>query len=169
LVGAVPPFAVIVPKRDCPPLFTEVEAAPWVLIAAPPAPTVTAMLEDDIEKLELSTTAPPPPPCGHHTAACPAPPLLPPPTTNTRTEVTPAGTAQSQLPTSAKVKTVAPPTIVDVGSHVGVFACAGIATGIETNNPEISVAITIETIFDRAALTFMRTKSRITFTSLFSN
>jgi hypothetical protein len=55
------------------------------------------------------------------------------------------------------------------GTQAGVFACAGIEAGIETNNPEIKEVITIETIFDRAALTFMRTKSRITFTSLFSN
>jgi hypothetical protein len=40
-------------------------------------------------------------------------------------------------------------------------------TGIETNNPEIKVVITIETIFGRAALTFLRTKPKITFTSLF--
>ena len=40
-------------------------------------------------------------------------------------------------------------------------------TGIETNNPEIKVVMIIETIFGRAALTFMRTKPKITFTSLF--
>ena len=106
-----------VPKRDCPPLFTEVDAAPCVFIAAPPAPTLTAIVEDVIEKFEFSTTAPPPPPCGHQTAACPAPPLLPPPTTNTRAVVTPVGTSQTQSPLSEKVKTVAPPTIVDVGSQ----------------------------------------------------
>jgi hypothetical protein len=54
------------------------------------------------------------------------------------------------------------PTAVEVEIH----SAANAGVGIETNNPEISVAITIETIFDRAALTFMRTKSRITFTSL---
>jgi hypothetical protein len=40
-------------------------------------------------------------------------------------------------------------------------------TGIGTNNPEIKVVTTTETIFGRAALTFMRTKPKITFTSLF--
>jgi hypothetical protein len=59
---------------------------------------------------------------------------------------------------------VSPPTVVEVGTHAAAFA----GSGIETNNPEIKVAITVETIFDRAALIFMRTKSRITFTSLFS-
>jgi hypothetical protein len=53
--------------------------------------------------------------------------------------------------------------VVDVGAHAA--ACAG--TGIETNNPEIKVVITNETIFGRAALIFMRTKPKITFTSLF--
>jgi hypothetical protein len=45
-----------------------------------------------------------------------------------------------------------------------VAAFAG--AGIETNNPVIKVVTTIETIFGRAALTFMRTKPKITFTSL---
>jgi hypothetical protein len=35
-------------------------------------------------------------------------------------------------------------------------AVAFAGTGIETNNPEINVAITVDTIFDRAALIFMR-------------
>jgi hypothetical protein len=56
------------------------------------------------------------------------------------------------------------PTAVEVEIH----SAANAGVGIETNNPEINVAITVETIFDRAALIFMRTKSRITFTSLFS-
>jgi hypothetical protein len=60
---------------------------------------------------------------------------------------------------------VSPPTVVEVGTHAAAFA----GSGIETNNPEIKVAITVEVIFDRAALIFMRTKSRITFTSLFSH
>jgi hypothetical protein len=72
------------------------------------------------------------------------------------------------LPRSLKVKTVSLPALDSIGTHVFVLACAGIGAGIETNNPEIKVAITTETIFDRAALIFMRTKSRITFTSLFS-
>jgi hypothetical protein len=49
------------------------------------------------------------------------------------------------------------------------FAFAFAGTGTETNNPEIKVAITVETIFGRAALTFMRTKPKNTFTSLFDS
>ena len=64
-----------------------------------------------------------------------------------------------------KLKTVSPLTVVEVGLHAAAFA----GTGIETNNPEINVVVTIETIFDRAQITLERTKSRITFTSLFSN
>jgi hypothetical protein len=64
-----------------------------------------------------------------------------------------------------KVRTVSLPTVVEVGTQTSALA----GTGIETRNPEIKVVITAETIFDRAALAFMRTKSRITFTSLFSN
>jgi hypothetical protein len=56
---------------------------------------------------------------------------------------------------------VSPPTVVEVGTHAAAFA----GSGIETNNPEIKVAITVETIFGRASLTFMRTKPKITFTS----
>jgi NADH:ubiquinone oxidoreductase subunit K len=59
---------------------------------------------------------------------------------------------------------VSPLTVVEVGAQL--FALAG--SGIETNNPEIKVAITVEIIFDRAALIFMRTKPSFTFTSLFS-
>jgi hypothetical protein len=92
----------------------------------------------------------------------PALALPPPPTTNTRTDVTPAGTVHSQVPTSAKVRTVSLPTVVEVEIH----SAANAGTGIETNNPEIKVVITIETIFDRAALTFMRTKPKDTCTSL---
>jgi hypothetical protein len=92
----------------------------------------------------------------------PALALPPPPTTNTRTDVTPAGTVQSQLPTVEKVKTVSPPTVVDVGLHAAAFA----VKGIETNKPESKVVTTIEAIFGRAALTFMLTTPKITFTSL---
>jgi hypothetical protein len=101
---------------------------------------------------------------GQRTPESPAPPLLPPPTTNTRTDVTLFGTCQLQLPTVVKVRTVSPLTVVEVGAQL--FALAG--SGIETNNPEIKVAITVEIIFDRAALIFMRTKPSFTFTSLFS-
>jgi hypothetical protein len=66
--------------------------------------------------------------------------------------------------TTAFDGTFAAAAFAAVATFAATVAFAG--TGIETNNPEISVAITIETIFDRAALTFMRTKSRITFTSL---
>jgi hypothetical protein len=52
--------------------------------------------------------------------------------------------------------------MVSVESHAAAFA----GTGIETNNPEINVVITTETIFDRAALFFVRTTSNFTFTSL---
>jgi hypothetical protein len=91
----------------------------------------------------------------------PALALPPPPTTNTRTEVTPAGTVHSQVPTSLNVRTVSLPTAVEVEIH----SAANAGVGIETNNPEIKVVITIETIFGRAALTFLRTKPKITFTS----
>ena len=91
----------------------------------------------------------------------PALPLPPPPTTNKRTDVTPAGTVQSQLPTVEKVKTVSPPTVVDVGLHAAAFA----VTGIETNNPEISAVVRNEAIFGRKDLPLMRTKPKITFTS----
>ena len=94
----------------------------------------------------------------------PALPLPPPPTTNTRTDVTPTGTVQSQLPTVEKVNTVSPPAVVETGTHAAAFA----GIGIETNNPEINVVITTETIFVRAALTFMRTTSNFTFTSFIS-
>jgi hypothetical protein len=53
---------------------------------------------------------------------------------------------------------------VQLGAERGA-ACAG--TGIETNNPEINVVTTIEIILWRAELTFIRTKPKITFTSLF--
>jgi hypothetical protein len=45
------------------------------------------------------------------------------------------------------------------------FALAG--TGIETNKLVSKIIETIVAIFDRAALPFLRTKSKITFTSLF--
>jgi hypothetical protein len=92
----------------------------------------------------------------------PALALPPPPTTNTRTEVTPAGTVHSQVPTSLNVRTVSLPTAVEVEIH----SAANAGVGIETNNPEIKVVITNETIFGRAALTFMRTKPKDTCTSL---
>jgi hypothetical protein len=92
----------------------------------------------------------------------PALPLPPPPTTNKRTDVTPAGTVQSQLPTVEKVKTVSPPTVVDVGLHAAAFA----VKGIETNKPESKVVTTIDAIFGRAEPTFMRANPKITFTSL---
>ena len=92
----------------------------------------------------------------------PALPLPPPPTTNTRTDVTPTGTVQSQLPTVEKVNTVSPPAVVETGIHAAAFA----GTGIETNKPEIKVATTIETIFGRKEFRLMRIKPKITFTSL---
>jgi hypothetical protein len=53
LTGATPPFAVSVANLDCPPLFSEVLARPCVLIAAPPAPTVTAtVVPGDVEKFD---------------------------------------------------------------------------------------------------------------------
>jgi hypothetical protein len=39
LFGALPPFAVSEEKLEVPPLFTEVDAAPCEVIAAPPPPT----------------------------------------------------------------------------------------------------------------------------------
>jgi hypothetical protein len=97
------------------------------------------------------------------TAALVAAAVFPPPTTNTRADVAPAGTCQSQLPTVENVRTVSPfERDVEVGTQAAAFA----GTGIETNNPEIKVAITVETIFGRAALTLMRTTSNFTFTSL---
>jgi hypothetical protein len=92
----------------------------------------------------------------------PALPLPPPPTTNKRTDVTPAGTVQSQLPTVEKVKTVSPPTVVDIGLHAA--ACAG--TGIETKRLVSTTRETIVATLERAALTFMLTTPKITFTSL---
>ena len=92
----------------------------------------------------------------------PALPLPPPPTTNTRTDVTPTGTVQSQLPTVEKVNTVSPPAVVETGIHAA--ACAG--TGIETNNPEINAVERIEASFGREDFAFKRTKPKITFTSL---
>jgi hypothetical protein len=55
--------------------------------------------------------------------------------------------------------------VVVTGTHAAAFA----GTGIETNKLVSRIIETIVAIFDRAALTFMRTKSRITFTSLFRN
>jgi hypothetical protein len=89
-------------------------------------------------------------------------PLLPPPTTNTRTDATPAGTVHSQFPTVEKVRTVSPLTVVDVGTHAA--ACAG--TGIETKRLANKTRETTVAILERAALTFLRTTPKITFTSL---
>ena len=75
------------------------------------------------------------------------------------------GTVQLQFPTFAKVRIVSPfDAVVEVG--IQLFALAG--TGIDTKRLVIKIAEIIVAIFDRAAPTFMRTKSRITFTSLFS-
>jgi hypothetical protein len=93
----------------------------------------------------------------------PALALPPPPTTNTRTDVTPTGTVHSQVPTLVNVRTVSPPTIVDVGTQSAAFA----GTGIETNNPEINAVVRNEAIFGRKDLPFMRANPKITFTSLF--
>jgi len=62
-----------------------------------------------------------------------------------------------------KVRTISPfDAVVEVGTQL--FALAGAV--IETNNPEIKVVIINETIFGRAATNFVRTKPKITFTSL---
>jgi hypothetical protein len=53
--------------------------------------------------------------------------------------------------------------VVDVGTHAAAIA----GTGIETSNPEINADVRIEASFGRKDLPFMRTKSRITFTSLY--
>jgi hypothetical protein len=92
----------------------------------------------------------------------PALALPPPPTTNTRTEVTPAGTVHSQVPTSLNVRTVSLPTAVEVEIH----SAANAGIGIETNNPEIKTVINAEMIFERAAIFFVRTTSNFIFTSL---
>jgi uncharacterized protein YqkB len=53
-------------------------------------------------------------------------------------------------------------TVVEVGTHAA--ACAG--TGIETKRLVNKIKEVIVAILERAALTFMRTKPKITFTSL---
>ena len=79
--------------------------------------------------------------------------------------MTPVGTVQSHVPTVEKVKIVSPfVAVVEVGTHAAAFA----GIGIETSKPEISAVVRIEASFERRDLPFMRTKSRITFTSLFS-
>ena len=75
----------------------------------------------------------------------------------------PDGTVQSQLPTVAKVKIVTP---LFVSLLVGLQAAAFAVTGIETNNPEIRAVVRIEANFGRRDIPFMRTKPKITFTSL---
>jgi hypothetical protein len=74
-----------------------------------------------------------------------------------------AGTVHSHVPTVEKVRTVSPLTVVEVGTHAA--ACAG--TGIETKRLVSNIAEIIVAILERAALAFMRTKPKITFTSLF--
>jgi uncharacterized protein YqkB len=73
-----------------------------------------------------------------------------------------AGTVHSHVPTVEKVRTVSPLTVVEVGTHAA--ACAG--TGIETKRLVNKIKEVIVAILERAALTFMRTKPKITFTSL---
>jgi hypothetical protein len=60
-----------------------------------------------------------------------------------------------------KVKTVSPPTVVVTGTHAAAFA----GTGIETKRLVSRIAEIIVAIFGRAATIFVRTKSKITFTS----
>jgi hypothetical protein len=76
--------------------------------------------------------------------------------------VTLAGTVHSHVPTVEKVKTVSPPIVVDVLTHSA--ACAGI--GIETKRLVNKTKDVTVAILERAALTFMRIKPTITFTSL---
>jgi hypothetical protein len=76
--------------------------------------------------------------------------------------VTPAGTVHSHVPTVEKVKTVSPLTVVEDLTHSA--ACAG--TGIETKRLVSRMAETIVATLARAALTFLRTTPKITFTSL---
>jgi hypothetical protein len=66
--------------------------------------------------------------------------------------------------TTAFDGTFAAAAFAAVATFAATVAFAG--TGIETNNPEIKVVITNETIFGRAASTFMRNKPKNTFTSL---
>jgi hypothetical protein len=80
--------------------------------------------------------------------------------------VTPAGTDQLQLPTVVKVRIMSPlDAVVEVGTQL--FALAG--TGIETKRLASKSAEMIVAIFGHKNLSFMHTKLRITFTSLFSN
>jgi hypothetical protein len=79
--------------------------------------------------------------------------------------VTLLGTVQLQFPTVAKVRIVSPlDAVVEAGTQL--FALAG--TGIETKRLVSRIAEITVAIFGRTELPFMRTKSRITFTSLFS-
>jgi hypothetical protein len=111
----------------------------------------------------LSTTAPPPPPAPNQLFEIPPPPEPPPPTTNTRTDETPVGTCQLQLPSVAKVTIVSPfDAVVEVKTQL--FAIAGM--GIETKRLVSNIVETIVAILERSALAFMRTKPKITFTSL---
>jgi hypothetical protein len=91
------------------------------------------------------------------------PPAPPPPTTNTSAVVIPEGTDQLQLPTVVNVRTVSPfERDVEVGTQL--FALAG--TGMETKRLVSRIAEIIVAIFGRAATIFVRTKSKITCTSL---
>jgi hypothetical protein len=77
--------------------------------------------------------------------------------------VTPAGAVQLQTPTVVKVRIISPfAAVVSMGTQL--FALAG--TGIETKRLISRIAETIVAIFERAALTFMRTDPNDTFTSL---
>jgi hypothetical protein len=111
----------------------------------------------------LSTTAPPPPPAPNQLPEIPPPPEPPPPTTNTRTDETPVGTCQLQLPSVAKVTIVSPFDAV-VEDVTQLLALAG--TGIETKKLVSRIAETIVAIFVCAATTFVRTKPKDTCTSL---
>jgi len=121
-------------------LLTVVDELLCTKSALPPPPTVTDIdCPGVVVKLELLTTAPPPPPCGHQTPARPAPPLLPPPTTNTRTNETPVGTVQLQLPTVENVRTVSPfEAVVEVEVQFG--NGAGYRTMTTPDPPALAVA-----------------------------
>jgi hypothetical protein len=91
----------------------------------------------------------------------PPPPAPPPPTTKTRAVIAPAGTVHSHVPTVEKVKTVSPLTVVDVGLHAA--ACAGIGNEKKLLN---KTKVVMLAILARAAVTFLPTTPKITFTSL---
>jgi hypothetical protein len=66
------------------------------------------------------------------------------------------------VPVAVNVKTVSGPSDVEIGTQL--FALAG--TGIETKRLVSKDSETIVATLARAALTFMRTTPKITFTSL---